>query len=133
MLVSTSASASPSKALFVVLLKYVNVSVNLVCLYKRGITEAKLETTSIVGAVELELCVGCCCCEVACSFHHTRGFQPAVSSIQVHRDEKKKSMTITLLSTCDLCRGEGRLFCVQSCPREGVLSPDLIASLVHRK
>lgn len=86
-------------------------------------------STSSAKLIELEQCVACCCCEIACSFHHTKGFQPARSSIQVHRDEKTGNMTISVSPTCDLCQDEEEPLCIQFCPREGVLSRDLIAGL----
>lgn len=79
--------------------------------------------------IEPELCVSCCCCEVACSFHHTRDFQPSRSSIQVHQDESGKRISLSVLTTCDLCQGEEELLCIRFCPRKGVLSRELIMSL----
>lgn len=62
-----------------------------------------------------EACVGCRLCELACSFHHTRGFSPEASSIRVSMDNQNGEIRLSIDSTCDLCKGEDRPLCIEYC------------------
>lgn len=60
-------------------------------------------------------CTGCRACELVCSFHHTKTFDPTKSSIKVERDFLTGAINITLDSTCDECAAEGEPLCVKFC------------------
>ena len=64
---------------------------------------------------DIETCVGCRTCELACSFHHQGVFSPEVSSIKVARDNQQGEIEISIDSTCDLCRQEARPLCIEYC------------------
>jgi carbon-monoxide dehydrogenase iron sulfur subunit len=66
-------------------------------------------------SVNLEKCCACRSCELACSFHHQRNFDPSRSSIKVHREDGKGTLEISLISTCDGCPGERSPWCVRFC------------------
>jgi Fe-S-cluster-containing dehydrogenase component len=66
-------------------------------------------------SVDLEKCCACRCCELACSFHHHKRFDPSCSSIRVHREDGKGTLEISLISTCDGCAGERFPWCVRFC------------------
>ena len=70
-----------------------------------------------------ELCTGCRSCEVACSFHHTRSFSPAHSSIKVSRDYNTGEIWLTFYPTCDYCANEKEPLCIKFCA-PGVLSAE---------
>jgi len=78
--------------------------------------------------VNSELCTGCRLCEIACSFHHHRAFDPSQSSIQINRDDSKGMISITLLSTCDRCHNEEEPLCVKFCDR-GALQIEMLTSM----
>ena len=69
------------------------------------------------GLENLELCTGCRTCEIACSFHHNKSFDPARSSIQVELDKDTGNISINFDSTCDGCSNEEELMCSLFCPR----------------
>jgi hypothetical protein len=50
-----------------------------------------------------------------CSFHHRRAFSPEWSSIHVVRDNANGRVAWSVDSTCDLCAGESKVFCVDFC------------------
>ena len=77
-----------------------------------------------------DLCTGCRSCEVACSFHHTRSFSPARSSITVSRDYSTGEIWLTFNLSCDHCINEEEPLCIKFCPR-GVLSADGLRLRVH--
>lgn len=62
-------------------------------------------------------CRGCRLCEAACSLHHTghKAFDPSVITTHIHRDNDSGKITMSLDSTCDLCKGEKTLLCVKYC------------------
>lgn len=60
-------------------------------------------------------CVGCRICELSCSFHHNGAFSPQASSIKVARDNQNGEVSLSINSTCDLCREEARPLCVEYC------------------
>jgi len=70
--------------------------------------------------IDTKNCFGCRSCELACSYHHRKIFQPAISSIEIKRWEKTGKFGIVLHSqqehgrmACDSCG-----FCLQFCPTE---------------
>ena len=72
-----------------------------------------------------QACTGCLICEMACSFHHIRGFSRNYSSVKVIKSifEPDKVARITISydksngnPICDLCVNENFLFCIRFCP-----------------
>ena len=79
------------------------------------------ETVTVLNKIDnSELCTGCRLCEVACSFHHCRTFDPEASSIKIYRDDNKGTISITILSTCDQCHNEAEPLCVTFCDRDAL-------------
>jgi len=66
-------------------------------------------------SVDLEKCCACRSCELACSFHHHRRFDPSCSSIRVHREDGQGTLEISVISTCDGCPGDQPPWCVRFC------------------
>ena len=77
-----------------------------------------------------ETCTGCLICEMACSFHHSRIFSRARSSIRVNKSisnpEKWIKISIAnneeekwnpLYNLCNNCNNEDYPFCVKFCPQ----------------
>ncbi len=60
-------------------------------------------------------CTGCRTCELACSFHHNKVFDPSASSIKVMEIKGDGTLKLTVLNTCDLCLSEKAPFCVRYC------------------
>lgn len=65
--------------------------------------------------MNLERCTGCRSCELACSFHRIKSFNPAQSCIQVSRDNGTGLMSAILDTRCDLCEDEEEPLCVRFC------------------
>ena len=71
-----------------------------------------------------QACAGCRSCEMACSYHHIKAFQPHISSIKILDGPKNNFGFLLSLaiqdedgrSACDNCKGEvdGPL-CVKYC------------------
>ena len=76
--------------------------------------------TELLKEINSELCTGCRLCEVACSFHHHRTFDPEVSSIKIYHDDNKGTISITIHSTCDQCQEEKEPLCVTFCDRDAL-------------
>jgi anaerobic carbon-monoxide dehydrogenase iron sulfur subunit len=66
-------------------------------------------------SVDLEKCCACRSCELACSFHHQRKFDPSRSSIKVRREDGEGTLEISVISTCDGCPGDKPPWCVRFC------------------
>lgn len=65
-------------------------------------------------------CTGCRACEVACSFRRHRSFNPLGSSIHVVRALPTDEVEWYTDSTCDLCRGSSRPYCIRFCPENAL-------------
>jgi Fe-S-cluster-containing hydrogenase component 2 len=75
---------------------------------------------SVIRHIKLERCTGCRSCEVACSFHHIKAFDPKHSSIQINVDKNTWAISLTIYSTCDHCVNEEKPLCEHFCT-SGVL------------
>ena len=60
-------------------------------------------------------CTGCRSCELACSYHHIKAFNPYFSSIKIYRDSQDAHIEYTFLDTCDLCKTDKFPACVDAC------------------
>ncbi|NLN48183.1 MAG: hypothetical protein GX154_03680 [Clostridiales bacterium] len=66
-------------------------------------------------------CTGCRACELACSMHHRKIFDPNVSSIHINKVEDGFEIVINNMKSgqrlaCDLCGNEGKeKQCVKYC------------------
>ena len=74
-----------------------------------------------------ENCIACRICELACSFHHERIFNPAVSSIEITKHDAIGDVEVDIHTQaagnrriCDSCQSESIPLCIKWCPA-GVL------------
>ena len=72
--------------------------------------------------VEANSCTGCRTCEIACSYHHRRVFQPSIASIEIGEIKDKLKCDITFYTenanghlACDRCKGEDQPLCIKYC------------------
>ncbi|MBL7212547.1 MAG: hypothetical protein ISS61_09230 [Desulfobacteraceae bacterium] len=69
--------------------------------------------------IDIEKCNGCRSCELACSFHRLKTFDPSNSSIRVYRNDGEGNLELSIISTCDGCPDETMplcsLFCSSGC------------------
>lgn len=65
--------------------------------------------------VAISRCTGCRSCELACSYHHTKKYNPAISSIKIYRDSQDAHIEYSFRNTCDLCITENIPACVAAC------------------
>jgi len=71
---------------------------------------------------DMPSCGGCRTCEIACSFHHTGEFKPAVSSLKVVEKEEGPGYFVVLKEesdeegfACDGCKGLDIPLCIEYC------------------
>jgi Fe-S-cluster-containing hydrogenase component 2 len=76
----------------------------------------------IIMKFDMTSCGGCRTCELACSFHHTGEFVPAVSSLKIVEKEKGPGYIVVLKEegdeegfACDGCDGLDIPLCVEYC------------------
>ena len=74
-----------------------------------------MRTKPKIWQVDLDKCTGCRSCELACSFHNSRNFNPMGSSIHVNLDRSTGALSLTLDSTCDYCASEEEPLCILFC------------------
>lgn len=76
--------------------------------------------------VNSEKCTGCRACELACSYHHGKIFNPRLASLHVHRVEKEGKISIIFYKDlpgeekrkrfpCDGCVDKPEPQCVKYC------------------
>jgi Fe-S-cluster-containing hydrogenase component 2 len=77
--------------------------------------------------VDVHKCIGCRTCEVACSYHHRRVFNPKMASLKVRMSGEWPGISIALYQDlppqemenrlpCDYCQGESIALCEKYCP-----------------
>jgi len=64
--------------------------------------------------INVDECIGCRSCEIACSYYHKQCFNPIFSSIRVNFKDNY-DIDITILETCD-CNNKEIPLCVKFCP-----------------
>jgi Fe-S-cluster-containing hydrogenase component 2 len=76
---------------------------------------------------DMPLCGGCRTCEIACSFHHQKEFNPAISSIKIMNQEENIPYRVWLVREgenrtmgipCDGCKDLEEPLCVQFCRKK---------------
>jgi Fe-S-cluster-containing hydrogenase component 2 len=67
-------------------------------------------------------CTGCKSCELACSYHHLKIFNPIYSSIKIRKDYETDKIDIVIykerkdsIIMCDNCINESVPLCVKFC------------------
>ena len=77
--------------------------------------------------VDTEKCIGCRACEIACSYHHRRVFNPRMASLEIQATEESPYISVVLYEDmspqqregrfpCDHCRMESEALCIKYCP-----------------
>jgi Fe-S-cluster-containing dehydrogenase component len=81
------------------------------------LTEERMppKNRDVVIEVNPQKCIGCCCCTLACSFHHGHEFLPEKSSVHILFDEEG-AVHARVLPSCDLCPNEKAPLCIEFCP-----------------
>jgi carbon-monoxide dehydrogenase iron sulfur subunit len=79
----------------------------------------KIEKTSSASKIiiESERCTVCRSCELACSYHFKKEFNPNKSQIRILFDPKSAVLKINQKHGCDLCKDENSPLCVKYCVR----------------
>jgi ferredoxin len=74
----------------------------------------------MLEVIDTKKCVGCRSCEISCSYHHQKRFWPAISSIEVKRQEKagKFGIVIHYQNAGERIACDGCGFCLEFCPAE---------------
>lgn len=72
-------------------------------------------------------CGGCRTCELACSFHHKKVFNPVYSSIKIQDKNDFKGYKIIFVEnnegiTCDGCKGCMGRACLDVCEKKEILN-----------
>lgn len=67
-------------------------------------------------SVDKSKCVGCRTCELVCSWHHEKVFNPDRALIKVSFDDSN-DLTITVLPEC---RFDKDSLCVEFCPTQAI-------------
>jgi carbon-monoxide dehydrogenase iron sulfur subunit len=71
------------------------------------------QTSRII--IKPEKCTVCRSCELACSYHFKKEFNPKISKIKIIFDPKSADLKITKEDGCDLCKDEKSPVCVRYC------------------
>lgn len=78
---------------------------------------------------DMKSCSGCTTCEMACSFHHNKEFNPAISSIRVVRKMNEAGFLVLVLEendgksmACDFCSDLEIPLCAQYCTEKEELT-----------
>ena len=78
--------------------------------------------------IDEEKCIGCRACEIACSYHHRKVFDPEISSIEIHQLGKEISISAVIHKevgtgnhlACDRCKTEPEPLCCKYCDWDAV-------------
>ena len=81
--------------------------------------------------IDVSKCIGCRTCQIACSFHHKKVFDPGIASLEVRETREWPKVSITLYRdlarrnmgnhlACDDCAGESIALCAKYCPVEAI-------------
>lgn len=77
---------------------------------------------------DMPSCGACRTCEIACSYHHTGVFQPAVSSLRILDKEEDPGYSVLFSEAndgqsipCDGCKGREEPLCVEVCKEKDEL------------
>jgi anaerobic carbon-monoxide dehydrogenase iron sulfur subunit len=81
--------------------------------------------------IDADKCVGCRTCEIACSFHHRKVFDPKIGSLEIREAAEWPKISILLYENqageatgshlpCDACEGEPAAICSKYCPVEAI-------------
>jgi anaerobic carbon-monoxide dehydrogenase iron sulfur subunit len=73
--------------------------------------------------LSLEECTGCRACELACSFHRTQTFNPALSSIHVLSNNRTGERRYQVDVSCDVCKNEAVPLCIKYCAYKAIKLP----------
>jgi len=84
-------------------------------------------------SVDNEKCTGCRACELACSYHHGKTFNPALASLRIHRMERDGKIEILLYNDltdeergirfpCDKCTNEPEPVCIKYCAPSAIVA-----------
>ena len=83
---------------------------------------------------DMKSCGGCRTCELACSFHHEKNFNPKISSLKILDKKDEKGYLVEILSekiglryACDGCSGLKTSLCVQYCKE-----PEILMGFIER-
>ena len=78
-------------------------------------------------AIDPFRCVACMMCELACSYHHKKYFDPQISSIEIKMTGKEMILTGIVYHqksnthiACDQCKGESGPLCIKYCEWDAI-------------
>jgi len=84
-------------------------------------------------------CGGCRTCELACSFHHEKKFNPEISSLKIWDKEDRKGYLVEIIEgqhgkrySCDGCKDLEIPLCVQYCKETEKLT-EFINKVLEKK
>jgi len=69
--------------------------------------------------VDINKCVGCCTCEMICSYHHKQCFNPIFSSVSINFKENY-DIDVLIFETCD-CTDKEEPLCAKFCPVDAII------------
>ncbi|WP_455278843.1 hypothetical protein [[Eubacterium] cellulosolvens] len=77
----------------------------------------KIEVSPSITRIVIkpDKCTVCRSCELACSYHFKKEFNPNKSEIKILFDPKTAVLRITQENGCDLCKDEKSPLCVRYC------------------
>lgn len=66
-------------------------------------------------------CTACRSCEIACSFHFKKTFQPNSSKIKIFFDAPTGKIKISIEKGCDKCKEEEEPLCAKYCAAGAII------------
>jgi Fe-S-cluster-containing dehydrogenase component len=70
--------------------------------------------------IDIEKCNGCRACELACSLHLEKVFNPLGSAIQIIRPDVHGPVNFEIDDRCDLCHGTETPLCMEFCSANAI-------------